>query len=259
MTDVNQILILAVRLGDRGFDRDIMLFCVSDHIASTFELGQELAVFPWCDDVHITHVHVIAELETDLVIAFSRCAMGDVGGAFLAGYFNLGFGDDRSGEGCAEHVSSLVDGIRQQGGEDVVGDQLTSKILDIHLGCTGGQRFFSDRIEIFALSDVCNECDHIEPFVCQPFQDDGGIQTAAICQNDFFLFHIFVPYGRSVQISFKKDKQFVYIYTLIYRNIPNNCEIIRKSMNRYTLIRFQNHLSAFDAINDRSPSLVLIP
>ena len=58
---------------------------------------------------------------------------------------------------------------------------------------------FSDRIEIFVLSDVCNECDHIEPFVYQPFQDDGGIQTALYAKM-IFSFHIFVPMGACTNI-----------------------------------------------------------
>jgi hypothetical protein len=49
----------------------------------------------------------VSELETDLVVAFARAAVGDVVAAFLARNGDLRFGDDGSGEGGAQEVDAL--------------------------------------------------------------------------------------------------------------------------------------------------------
>ena len=98
VADVDKILILAVRFLGGCLDGNAVLLGIRNHIASSFELRQPLGVLPWADDFHLWHVHVITEFKADLVVSLSRCTVGNIDSSFLAGDFNLAFGDDGPGQ-----------------------------------------------------------------------------------------------------------------------------------------------------------------
>ena len=88
----------------------------------------------------------------------------------------------------------LVLGVRLQAGPDVVFDVVLLQVQHIQLGGAGFQRLFLQTVQLGTLPDVAGNRDDLAVVVVflQPGNDDGGVQTAGVCQNDFFdvfLFH----------------------------------------------------------------------
>ncbi len=75
-------------------------------------------------------------------------------GFFLHGDVDLPLGDQRPGDGCAEQIRSFVNRVGAQHREDVIFDELFAQIADHDFACARLQRFFLDRLKIFALPQV---------------------------------------------------------------------------------------------------------
>ena len=56
--------------------------------------------------------------------------MGDGIGADLLGDLDLLLGDQRPGDGGAQQIDALIDGIGAEHGEDVIADEFLAHILD---------------------------------------------------------------------------------------------------------------------------------
>ena len=80
--------------------------------------------------------------------------MRDGVGFFLHGDVDLPFGDQRPGNGCAEQIRSFVNGVSSQHREYIIFDKLFAQIADHHFAGARLQRFFLDRLKIFALPQV---------------------------------------------------------------------------------------------------------
>jgi hypothetical protein len=76
---------------------------------------------------------VIGELEAHLVVALAGRAMGDGIGPGLARDLDLALGDERPGDGGAQEIAALIEGIGAEHGEDEVADEFLAQILDIDL------------------------------------------------------------------------------------------------------------------------------
>ena len=187
MRDVDQVLILAVGLLQTRLDGDAVLLGVGQHVAAALELGEPLGVLPRGDDLHVAHVHVVAELEADLVVPLARGSMRHVLRAFLLRDLYVALGDDGAGEAGAEHVCALVDGVGLERREYVVRHQRLLQVLDVDLAGTCGIGLLLDRLEVLVLSDVRHVCDDVEALVAQPLQDDGGVESSGVCKNDLLF------------------------------------------------------------------------
>jgi hypothetical protein len=120
-----------------------------------------------------------------LVVAFTRCAVANEPSAFGFGDFDLAFGDDGARNGCAEQVTAFVNGLGFEGGVDVVADELFFEVFDIDFGRADFKRFGFGSGEVFFLADIGDVGDDFLALFDEPFQDDGGVQSAGICQYDF--------------------------------------------------------------------------
>ena len=101
-------------------------------------------------------------------------------------------------------------GAELQGGEDVVLDEVLLQVEDVQLGSAGSLGLLFQTVQLSTLTHVAGDSDDFAVVVIlfQPGNDDGGIQTARVSQNNFlniFLFH--------------DDRSFVYytFYTFVCR------------------------------------------
>ena len=117
--------------------------------------------------------------------------MGDGVGPFDLGDLHLPLGDQRPGDGGAEQVVPLVDGVGAEHREDEVADELLAQVVDVDLVGAGGNGLVADRVQFVPLPEVGGEGDHLAAvLVLQPLEDDGGVQPAGIGEDD--LFHFFL-------------------------------------------------------------------
>ena len=120
--------------------------------------------------------------------------------------------DDRAGKGSTKHICAFINRVRLESREDVISYKRLPQILDIDLACASCISFLFNCLEILVLSDVCNICDYIETFVCEPLEDNRSIQTARICKNDFFLCHVVFSLMALLCIFIESNQWFFCIF-----------------------------------------------
>src|ERR1700739_3187032 len=131
----------------------------------------------------------IGQFKANLIVAFAGATMGKSVGAELQRKFRLALGNDRSSHGSAEQVGMFVNGPRAQGRPNIVANKFFTQILDVRGGCSGRKSFFAGSFKVLLLTHVANHGDHFATVIfTQPGDDDGGIQSPGIRQNNFFWF-----------------------------------------------------------------------
>jgi hypothetical protein len=125
-------------------------------------LAREQVPFaPGRDDLDVRVQGVGAELEADLVVALAGGAVGDGIGAGLGGDLDQALGDQRPGDGGAEQIFALVDGVGAEHRVDEVAHELLAQVLDEDLLDAGGLGLGAGRLHLLALADVGGEGDHL--------------------------------------------------------------------------------------------------
>lgn len=99
------------------------------------------------------------KLEADLVVALASAAVGDELAVVLLGNADLGTGNDGAGEGGAEEVAVLIDGIALDGTEDDLVNELLLEVEDHHLLSTELLGLGADLIPVLLLADIGEEAD----------------------------------------------------------------------------------------------------
>jgi hypothetical protein len=121
--------------------------------------------------------------------------MTDRIGADLFGDLDLFLGDQRTGNGGAQQIDAFIDRVGAEHGEDEIADELLTQVLDEDVAGLDaqGQRLLAGGLDLLALPQISGEGDDFGAIFClQPFQDDRGVQSAGIGENDFldvFLGH----------------------------------------------------------------------
>ena len=85
---------------------------------------------PWGNNLDVGLQAVEGKLETNLVVALARAAVGDKLAAFLLGDADLGSRDDGAGERGAEQVAALVGGVTLNSAEAELFDEFTAEVED---------------------------------------------------------------------------------------------------------------------------------
>ena len=143
---------------------------------------------PGGDDGHVGRKGLDAQLKADLVVALAGAAVADGVAAFLLGDLHQVLGDGRAGEAGAQQIGALVLGPGLQGGEDVVVDELVGQVQHIQLGSAGLDGLFLQAVQLGALAHVSGGGDDLAAVVfLQPGNDDGGVQTAGVGQQNLVV------------------------------------------------------------------------
>ena len=109
--NVEQVAIHRIRLFEGSFDGDFVLSAVSDHLGATREKLTISLDLPRGDDLKLRRERHVGELETALVVALAGGAVRDGVGFFFLRDVDLGLGDERTRDGGAEVILTLVDRV----------------------------------------------------------------------------------------------------------------------------------------------------
>jgi hypothetical protein len=95
-------------------------------------------------------------------------------------------GNQRPRDRGAEQVQPLIERVGAEHREDEVAHEFLAHILDVdfldaqHLG------LLARGLQLLALAEIGGEGHHLAAILgLQPFQDDRGVETAGIGENDF--------------------------------------------------------------------------
>ena len=163
-----------------------MTAAILDHLGASGELRTEPLLPPGSDHLEIGSQGGGGKLEADLVVPLARCSMSD--GVGLLGQCNLhhALGNEGARDAGAEEILPLVHGSRLHHREDEITGELGLKIVDVALGGSGPEGLGLEPLEFLLLADVGAECDHLRGIgFLDPVEDDGGIQTSRIGNDDF--------------------------------------------------------------------------
>jgi hypothetical protein len=113
--------------------------------------------------------------------------MGDGIGAGFASDFDQALGNERAGNGGAQQIVAFVAGVGAHHGEHEIAHEFFAQVIDIDvlglhahqfgLGARGGQLFALPKVgrkgyDFAIIGDL------------QPLEDDAGVETAGIGEND---------------------------------------------------------------------------
>ena len=127
-----------------------------------------------------------ADLEADLVVALAGAAVGDRGGAVLAGGGDQVLDDHRAGERGDQRVAVHVQGVRLERGQAVLVGELVAGVGDVGLDRAAVEGALADGVQVLAaLADVDGDGDDLGAGrLGDPADGDGGVQAAGVGENN---------------------------------------------------------------------------
>ena len=147
--------------------------------------GVQVPLPPRRDHLDIRVQGVGTQLESHLVVALARGAVGDGVRAGLLGNLHQPPGDQRAGDAGAQQILPLVEGVGTEHGEDVVAHERSLQILDVDFPHPHGLGLGAGRLHLLALADVGGEGHHLGVVgFLQPAADNRGVQPPGIGQHD---------------------------------------------------------------------------
>ena len=127
-----------------------------------------------------------AQFKADLVVALSGGTVGDGVRSFLEGDLEHALGDAGTGNGGAQEVAAFVDRVGLEHGKDEVAGELLPHVADEALAGPGVEGLFLESVQFVPLADVCAEGDDVRAVgLLQPGEQDGGVQSSGIGNDDF--------------------------------------------------------------------------
>jgi hypothetical protein len=129
------------------------------------------------------------ELETHLVVALARGTVGDGVGALCLRGVHHGLRDDRTGNARSEEILALINRIGPEHGVTEVLRELVTEIRDDAFGRARGLGLGVESLQLFALTHVRAPGDDLAVvLLLEPGENDGGIETTAVREDDLLGF-----------------------------------------------------------------------
>ncbi len=164
-------------------DRNLVLFSKFEQMRAALERP----VAPWSDDLDVRVQRICGKLEANLIIALAGRAVRNCVSAGLLGDFNQVLGDQRTGNRSAEQIDAFIDGVGAEHREDEIAHEFFAHILNENFLDTQHFGLLACWFKFFALAEIGGKGDDFcVKLSLQPFQDDRGIETARIGENDLF-------------------------------------------------------------------------
>ena len=130
--------------------------------------------------------------EANLVVALAGAAMGDVLRAVLVRGLDHVLGEQRTRKGGKQRVGVLVEAVGGKRLGEVLAGVFLTHVHGLGSDCAALERLVLDVLEVgLVLANVAANSDNVEVlFNLQPLQAARGVQTAGVCEyNFFFLSH----------------------------------------------------------------------
>lgn len=181
---VVQVLIDTVVGLGLGVDGNAVLGAVGQQIGASLEGLDEFSITPRSDGGDGGAKRLCAHFEAHLVISLAGGSVSNVLGALFNGNANHLLGNARTSNGGSEQVARLVNGVALDGFKDVILDKVSAEVGDDALEGAAINGLGLNLGEVFLeLPDVGAEGDDVEALFDQPFEDDGGVETAGVGED----------------------------------------------------------------------------
>ncbi len=142
------------------------------------------------DDLQIGGERLEGDVEADLVVALAGAAVGDGLGLVLVGGIDHELGDERPAQRGRQRILALVHGAGHQGRQDEAIDEQVAGVDGDGVDRPGLHGLLLDLLDVLALAEVDREGDHVEVvLLADPRHHDGGVEAAAIRQDDLVACH----------------------------------------------------------------------
>src|SRR5579863_1988230 len=190
VTDMQAVLIRAVRPGDRGLDRDAARRAIGDHLRASGKHPAKALDTPGSDDPNLGIEGLRRQLKAALIVSLARRTVRVDFCSDLAGYAQARFRDQGTGDGRAKKINTLVLRLPLQYRESEVEAKLFAGVYDLRRAGADIARFLENGLPVFArLPQIDIDGMKVISFVDQPSQDNRRIQPAGIGEHDLFFRH----------------------------------------------------------------------
>ena len=181
---MQQIAVLAVRLGRSHRNRNAVILGVIDKLGTGFEFP----FTPGCNHLDAGLHGISGQLETHLIVTLAGGAVTNSVGLFSSGNLNQALADQRTRNGSTQQIRTFVNRVGLHHRENEIPRKLFRQVLDIALGGAGANRFSLNTVEFFGLSDIGTEPDDFR-FVSflDPLDNHRGVKSARI---SYYYFHV---------------------------------------------------------------------
>jgi hypothetical protein len=184
--NMKEVPVRGIRLFGAGLDRNALLLAVLNHFGAARKTGAEGGVAPRRDDAQLRSQGGGGQLKADLVVPFAGGAVGDGVGLFETGNFDHALGDERPGDAGAQKVLVFVDRARLDHGEYEIVGELFLEVVNVDFSRARLEGLLLQSLEFLLLADVGAKGDHFGGVgLLDPREQDRGIQSAGVCQNNF--------------------------------------------------------------------------
>ena len=124
-------------------------------------------------------------IETHLVIALARAAMGHGVGAHLTGHLHQASGNQRPSQGGGQGIAPLVKGVGPNRREGELLNERLNQITHQRLTGSSIKSLLTNRLQLIALTEISREGDHLlhSPLLLQVGDADTGIHPTGVSEN----------------------------------------------------------------------------
>ena len=157
-----------------------------------FFTGVKFPIANGSEDLELRVEGLDGGFEANLVVALAGAAMGDVLRAVLVRSLDHVLREQRTRKCGKQRVGVLVEAVGGKRLGEVLAGVFLAHIHGLGSDCAALERLVLDVLEVgFVLADVAANSDNVEVlFNLQPLQAARGVQTAGVCEyNFFFLSH----------------------------------------------------------------------
>ena len=167
-----------------------MRFRVIDLFVAAFNVPYA----PRGDDGHFGGERLDRQFKAHLIVPLARAAVADRVGALFFGDLDDALCDDGTGKRRAEQIFVFIHRAGLHRRIDIILDEFLAEVFDVKFGRARFERLFFQPFEFALLPHVGGNGDDFAVVIIlfEPGNDDGRIQPARICKDDFFdlLFHL---------------------------------------------------------------------
>ena len=163
-----------------------MLFRVGDHLGTPWKFLAEPFLAPGGNDFDLRRERRRGQLEAHLIVSLAGRTVGHRRGRFGSGDLDHALGDQWPGDARAQEILSLVQRSCLHHGKDKITGKFLSQIVHLTVGRSRGERLGFEAVEFLRLTHIGAEGDDLRAVgFLEPVEDDGGIQSTRIRDDDF--------------------------------------------------------------------------
>ena len=184
MAQVPDIAVAAVNLFPAGSHGDAALLGVIQAIFAGFQSP----FAPRSNHLQFRSQCLKGMFKPHLIVALASASVGHSSSVFLERHFHLILGDHRTRQRRTQQILVLVYRSGPQRRENIVSKEFLAQINHCDLRRASLARLLHHLINVIALANVGDHGDDFTIVVFfQPGNNDGGVQSSGICQDNFLM------------------------------------------------------------------------